>query len=298
MITPPSLQLGDTIGIVSTARKIIPEELEPAIAIIEKWGLTAKLGRSIGAEANQFAGDDTIRASDFQQMMDDSSVKAIWCARGGYGTVRIIDMLDFSEFVKSPKWIIGYSDITVLHSHLHTLGIKSIHAQMPLEIEKKSEATQVSLKKVLFENPYSIEYKTKNPLNRVGTANSVLVGGNLSVLYSLCGSKSALNTDGKILFIEDLDEYLYHVDRMIQNLKRNGLFQNISGLIVGGMSDMNDNTVPFGRTAEEIIFDVVSEYNVPVCFNFPAGHVKTNYALMLGHKVSLDIHESGVRLTF
>lgn len=298
MITPPSLQLGDTIGIVSTARKIIPEELEPAIAIIEKWGLTAKLGRSIGAEANQFAGDDTIRASDFQQMMDDSSVKAIWCARGGYGTVRIIDMLDFSEFVKSPKWIIGYSDITVLHSHLHTLGIKSIHAQMPLEIEKKSEATQVSLKKVLFENPYSIEYKTKNPLNRVGTANSVLVGGNLSVLYSLCGSKSALNTDGKILFIEDLDEYLYHVDRMIQNLKRNGLFQNISGLIVGGMSDMNDNTVPFGRTAEEIIFDVVSEYNVPVCFNFPAGHVKTNYALMLGHEVSLDIHESGVRLTF
>jgi len=298
MITPPSLHKGDTIGIVSTARKITPEELEPAIAIIEKWGLKTKLGRTIGLEDHQFAGDDITRAYDFQQMMDDTSVKSIWCARGGYGTVRIIDMLDFSKFMKSPKWIIGYSDITVLHSHLHTMGIRSIHAQMPLDIEKKSEATQASLKKVLFGSPYRIEYETRNTLNRLGTANGMLVGGNLSVLYSLCGSKSALHTDGKILFIEDLDEYLYHIDRMIQNLKRNGLFQNLSGLIVGGMSDMNDNTVPFGRTAEEIIFDVVSEYNFPVCFNFPAGHVNNNNALMLGHEVSLDIHESGVRLTF
>lgn len=298
MITPPSLHKGDTIGIVSTARKITIKELEPAIAIIEKWGLKAKLGRTIGLEDHQFAGDDITRANDFQEMMDDTSVKAIWCARGGYGTVRIIDMLDFSKFMKSPKWIIGYSDITVLHSHLYTMGIQSIHAQMPLDIEKKSEATQESLKKVLFGSPYRIEYETRNTLNRIGTANGILVGGNLSVLYSLCGSKSALHTDGKILFIEDLDEYLYHVDRMIQNLKRNGLFQNLSGLIVGGMSDMNDNTVPFGRTAEEIIFDVVSEYNFPVCFNFPAGHVNNNNALMLGHEVSLDIHESGVRLTF
>lgn len=298
MITPPSLHKGDTIGIVSTARKITPEELKPAIAIIEKWGLKAKLGRTIGLEDHQFAGDDITRANDFQEMINDTSVKAIWCARGGYGTVRIIDRLDFSKFMKSPKWIIGYSDITVLHSHLHTMGIQSIHAQMPLDIDKKSEATQESLKKVLFGSPYSIEYETRNRLNRFGTANGILVGGNLSVLYSLCGSKSALHTDGKILFIEDLDEYLYHVDRMIQNLKRNGLFQNLSGLIVGGMSDMNDNTVPFGRTAEEIIFDVVSEYNFPVCFNFPAGHVNNNNALMLGHEVSLDIHESGVRLTF
>jgi muramoyltetrapeptide carboxypeptidase len=298
MITPPSLHKGDTIGIVSTARKITIKELEPAIAIIEKWGLKAKLGRTIGLEDHQFAGDDITRANDFQEMMDDTSVKAIWCARGGYGTVRIIDMLDFSKFMKSPKWIIGYSDITVLHSHLYTMGIQSIHAQMPLDIEKKSEATQESLKKVLFGSPYRIEYETRNTLNRIGTANGILVGGNLSVLYSLCGSKSALHTDGKILFIEDLDEYLYHVDRMIQNLKRNGLFQNLSGLIVGGMSDMNDNTVPFGRTAEEIIFDVVSEYNFPVCFNFPAGHVNNNNALMLGQEVSLDIHESGVRLTF
>lgn len=298
MITPPSLHKGDTIGIVSTARKITIKELEPAIAIIEKWGLKAKLGRTIGLEDHQFAGDDITRANDFQEMMDDTSVKAIWCARGGYGTVRIIDMLDFSKFMKSPKWIIGYSDITVLHSHLYTMGIQSIHAQMPLDIEKKSEATQESLKKVLFGSPYRIEYETRNTLNRIGTANGILVGGNLSVLYSLCGSKSALLTDDRILFIEDLDEYLYHVDRMIQNLKRNGLFQNLSGLIVGGMSDMNDNTVPFGRTAEEIIFDVVSEYNFPVCFNFPAGHVNNNNALMLGHEVSLDIHESGVRLTF
>jgi muramoyltetrapeptide carboxypeptidase len=298
MITPPSLHKGDTIGIVSTARKITIKELEPAIAIIEKWGLKAKLGRTIGLEDHQFAGDDITRANDFQEMMDDTSVKAIWCARGGYGTVRIIDMLDFSKFMKSPKWIIGYSDITVLHSHLYTMGIQSIHAQMPLDIEKKSEATQESLKKVLFGSPYRIEYETRNTLNRIGTANGILVGGNLSVLYSLCGSKSALLTDDRILFIEDLDEYLYHVDRMIQNLKRNGLFQNLSGLIVGGMSDMNDNTVPFGRTAEEIIFDVVSEYNFPVCFNFPAGHVNNNNALMLGQEVSLDIHESGVRLTF
>lgn len=298
MITPPLLKKGDTIGIVSTARKITLVEIEPAIQIIKSWGLKVKLGRTVGLEKNQFAGEDLDRAKDLQQMMDHPSIKAIWCARGGYGTVRIIDMLDFSEFKKHPKWIIGYSDVTVLHSHLHTLNIKSIHAEMPLDIAKKSESTRSSLKTTLFKGSDSIEYETLNPLNRIGIANGQLVGGNLSILFSLCGSKSAINTDGKILFLEDLDEYLYHIDRMMQNLKRNGILQNLSGLIVGGMSDMNDNAIPFGKTAEEIILNAVSEYDYPVCFEFPVGHINPNLSLTLGSEVTLEIHESRVRLTF
>ena len=298
MITPPVLRKGDTIGIVSTARKITLVEIEPAIQIIRGWGLKVKLGRTIGLEKNQFAGEDLDRAKDLQEMMDAPEIKAIWCARGGYGTVRIIDKIDFSAFIKNPKWIIGYSDVTVLHSHLHRLKIKSIHAEMPLDFVKKSANTRASLKKTLLEGPCDIEYATLNPLNRSGSAKGQLVGGNLSILYSLCGSNSAMDTAGKILFLEDLDEYLYHIDRMMQNLKRNGLFENLSGLVVGGMTDMNDNKVPFGESAEEILFHTISGYDFPFCFNFPAGHIHNNLALTFGSDITLDIHENGVRLKY
>lgn len=304
MITPNTLQKGDTIAIVSTARKLKKEELRPALKILESWGLKAVLGKTIGAEENQFAGNEELRAEDFQQMLDNPNIKAIWCARGGYGTVKMIDMLDFSAFQKNPKWIIGYSDVTVLHTHIHNLGIETLHAQMCLDIENKTEEARESIRKVLFEQEYSIAFnvntfnKTFQQKHQLSSIQSKIVGGNLSVLYSLCGSSSAINTDGKILFIEDLDEYLYHIDRMMMNLKRNGVFKNLKALIVGGMTDMHDNRIPFGKTAEEIILDAVKDYNYPVFFNFPAGHIKDNQALIFGREVKLISENDQVILNF
>jgi len=299
MVTPPYLKPGDTVGIVSTARKISTEELHQGITLLNNWNLKVVLGDTIGMADHQFAGSDLERANDLQKMMDDPNIKAIWCARGGYGTVRIIDRLDFSVFVKHPKWIIGYSDVTVLHSHIHKLNVETLHAQMPLGIEKKSEATRVSIQNVLFEASHEIKALSEDTSkNRHGNAEGLLVGGNLSILYSLCGSPSAIDTGGKILFIEDLDEYLYHVDRMIQNLKRNGMFKDLAGLVVGGMTQMNDNTIPFGKTAEEIIMEAVSAYNYPVCFDFPVGHVPDNRALIMGRRARLEVDQKGILLRF
>lgn len=298
MISPTFLQNGDTIAIVSTARKISEEELQPAIQLLEKWGLKAVLGKTIGAEENQFAGSDDLRAVDFQKMLDDPKIKAIWCARGGYGTVRIIDKLDFSEFKKNPKWIIGYSDVTVLHSHIHNFGIETLHAQMCLEIENKTLETAESIRKVLFGEDYNIEMKRTDSFAPLGILNGELIGGNLSVLYSLCGSASEMNTDGKILFIEDIDEMLYHIDRMMMNLKRSGYLKNLKALVIGGMTEMKDNKVYFGKTAEETIIDLVKEYNYPVISNFPAGHIKDNRALIMGREVELNIQSSTINVLF
>ncbi|GHC43221.1 S66 peptidase family protein [Ulvibacter litoralis] len=297
MITPPSLQKGDTIAIVATARKITTQELQPFLALLSQWGLSYVLGSTINAEDHQFAGSDALRTKDLQKYLDDPKIKAIWCARGGYGTVRIIDALDFSAFRKNPKWIIGYSDVTVLHSHLNGFGIETLHADMPLELTLKSEATRTTVHEALFGKKYVIEAASEKR-NRHGTAEGELVGGNLSILYSLLGSPSDIQTDGKILVIEDLDEMLYHIDRMLQNLKRNGLLKNLKGLIVGGMNAMRDNTIPFGKTAEEIILDAVSDYNYPVCFNFPVGHVPDNRALILGRNAKLQITNTSITLDF
>ncbi|KAA3622334.1 MAG: LD-carboxypeptidase [Flavobacterium sp.] len=298
MVTPPYLQAGDTIGIVSTARKVDVTQIQPALDLLARWGLKVKLGESIGAEKNQFAGEDALRARDLQQMLDDPHIKAIWCARGGYGTVRIIDLLDFQKFATNPKWIIGYSDITVLHAHLNGRGVETLHAQMPLDIDKKTPETANSLKELLFGRQYTVSYTDSSGISRNGSAEGVLVGGNLSVLYSLCGSASQLDTDGKILFLEDLDEYLYHVDRMLQNLRRNGYFNSINGLIIGGLTDMNDNTIPFGKTAEQIVEDMVSQYDFPVCYNFPAGHLMDNRALIMGRNVLLNVSGKHVELQY
>lgn len=298
MKTPEYLKKGDSIGIISTARKISKKELESSLKFIESWGFNIVFGKSIGAEDDQFAGNDDLRAADLQKMLDNPEIKAIWCAKGGYGTVRIIDKIDFSSFIKHPKWVIGYSDVTVLHSHIHNLGIETLHAQMVSGLETKTKETSDSLLDVLLGKNYKISYKTLNSLNRPGASKGELIGGNLSMLYSLCGSKSSINTDGKILFIEDLDEYLYHIDRMIMNLKRNGMFENLAGLIVGGMTEMNDNTIPFGKTAEEIIWGIVKDYDFPVCFNFPAGHVEDNRALIMGREVELNVHDSGINVRF
>lgn len=298
MVTPPFLRPGDTVAIISTARKIIKSELDPALQILAKYKLKAILGHTIGAEDNQFAGNDSLRIKDLQAALDNPNIRAIWCARGGYGTVRVIDGLDFSKFKENPKWVVGYSDITVLHSHIHNFGIETLHAQMPLEIEKKSAKAQQGIFEVLFGRKYVINDAPKHRFNRKGEATAQLVGGNLSVLYSLCGSASAINSEGKILFIEDLDEYLYHIDRMLQNLKRNGMLDNLAGLVVGGMTKMHDNTIPFGKTAEEIVQDIVKDCDYPVCYNFPAGHVKDNRALILGREAKLSVENTGVSVTF
>ena len=299
MIKPPYLKTNDTVAIVATARKITETELQPAVALLKSWGLQVVLGNSIGKEHHQFAGSDEERAQDLQQTIDDPTIDAIWCARGGYGTVRILDLVDFSNFKKNPKWIVGYSDITALHSHINTLGIESLHGPISLDIENKTETVRQILKDALFGNLKEITYiNNSEKLGRNGTAKGELVGGNLSVLYSLLGSDSAITTEGKILFIEDLDEYLYHIDRMLQNFKRNGLFKNLAGLIVGGMSDMNDNTIPFGYSAVTSIWELVKEYDFPVCFNFPAGHIEDNRALIFGREVTLKVESENVEVLF
>ena len=289
------LNIGDKIGIISTARKISLEELKPSIKLLEEWGLKVVFGKNLFEEDNQFSGTVSQRSSDLQSMIDDDSIKAILCARGGYGTVQIIDKVDFSHLIKNPKWIIGYSDVTVLHSHLHQLGITSLHATMPINFEKNTPKALESLKSALFGLGDLTEINHHH-FNRFGKVEGEIVGGNLSILYSLLGSGSDINTDGKILFIEDLDEYLYHVDRMMMNLKRNGKLNNLKALIIGGMSDMNDNTIPFGKTAEEIILEYIKEFDFPVCFNFPAGHLDDNRTLVFGKECTLEINENGVIL--
>ena len=297
MIRPNYLQKGDTVAIVSTARKVSKKELIPALAILKNWKLNVVIGNSIEAEEQQFAGNDKLRASDFQEMLDNPKIKAIWCARGGYGSVRMVDLLDFSNFKNNPKWIIGYSDVTVLHSHLHQLGFETLHAQMPVSIETKTAACVQSLKNSLFGNNTTITIPSEVS-NITGNAKGVLVGGNLSMLYSVCGSSSSISTKGKILFIEDLDEYLYHIDRMLQNLKRNGMLDQLQGLIIGGMTQMHDNDIPFGQSTEEIILSICNDYNYPIVFNFPAGHIDDNRALILGRKAELIISKTETILTF
>jgi muramoyltetrapeptide carboxypeptidase len=298
MTTPPLLQKGDTIAIISTARKISEEELTPLTDLIKSWGLNFRLGKSIGAIDNQYAGNDDLRMADLQRQLDDPTIRAIWCAKGGYGTVRLIDHLDFSVFKRHPKWIIGYSDVTVLHSHIHNFGIATLHANMAIDINTKTSETRATIRKALFEGTYSISYASEGISNRTGTAKEQLVGGNLSLLAALTGSTSEINTQGKILFIEDLDEMLYHIDRMMISLRRNGLLKDLSGLIVGGMNDMRDNTVPFGKTPAEIISEVVSDYDFPVCYGFPAGHIDDNRALILGRECTLEIGTNSVTLQF
>ena len=298
MLTPPFLKPGNKVAIVSTARKISTEELQPFLNLLKSRNLIPVLGETIGAEDHQFAGNDKLRAQDFQKALDAEDIRAIWCARGGYGTIRMVDSLDFSNFKKKPKWIIGYSDVTVLHSHVHRLGIESLQANMAMEMDQKTEATRTSCFQVLFGKKYSLLYASEDKMNTKGKARGQLVGGNLSILYSMLGSPSAISTDGKILFIEDLDEYLYHIDRMMQNLKRNGLFRNLNGLVVGGMNDMNDNDIPYGKTAEEIIKETASEFDFPVAFGCPSGHIQDNRALIFGRTVSFEVKDKEVCLDF
>lgn len=294
---PSYLQVGDTVAITCPAKKL-PRTIEDAVKLLESWGLNVVLGETVHASWHQFAGNDELRTSDFQRFLDDPSVKAIFAARGGYGTIRIIDRLDFSGFRNHPKWIIGFSDITVLHSHIQSLyQTESIHGQMPLSIREGSEISLETLRKALFNEAFQYHY-TSIANNRSAEAEGILIGGNLSLLVMMSGSVSEQDFSGKILFLEDVGEYLYSIDRMMWNLKRAGKLKNLKGLIVGGFTEIKDNDIPFGQTAEQIILDHVQEFDFPVCFNFPAGHIADNRALIFGRKCHLKVKGQQVELSY
>src|SRR6056297_423984 len=299
MITPPNLKPGDTIGIVAPARKIKEADIEAAVKIFEQWGLYIAFGKNLFNQDRQCAGTDKERAEDLQFMLDDPNVKAVICARGGYGTIKTLPYLDFSRFINNPKWIIGYSDITALHAQIHQLGIKSIHGIMPLNFPadgRKNEATE-SLRKLLFGYKTNCFFKS-HPFNKTGETHGKIIGGNLSVIYSITGTKYDIETDHKILFLEDLDEYLYHIDRMMMNLKLSGKLDKCRAILVGGMTDMNDNSTSFGKTANEIIEDVTNDLKIPVFYNCPVGHLKTNLPLVLGEGIKLGRENNKIKITF
>ncbi|MFA8435942.1 MAG: LD-carboxypeptidase [Marinifilaceae bacterium] len=298
MYQPPALRKGDRIGIVAPAGRIAKEKVIPAVKRFEDWGLKVVMGNHVFSDYNQFAGKDKDRLQDLQDMLDDSNIRAIVCARGGYGCIRILEHLDFDLFMRNPKWIVGYSDITVFHSYLnHILGVESLHSTMPVNFPGDGKETPAlnSLQSSLFGQVPSYHIQP-HPLNRKGVAETELVGGNLSILYSLRGTAMDVETHGKILFIEDLGEELYHLDRMLMNLKIAGKLAELSGLIVGGMTDMKEGDPSFGKSAYEIIREAVEGYSYPVVFNFPAGHIPDNRTLPMGRFLRLEVEEEGVRL--
>lgn len=269
-----------------------------AISLLKSWGLEVVLGETVTASYNQFAGNDALRASDLNRFIADTNIKAIFAARGGYGTIRMIDDIDFMPIKEAPKWIIGFSDITVLHTHVFAnFGLQSIHGQMPLTIPDGTAASLQTLRKALFGEDFGYTFSTEK-LNRTGEAQGVLIGGNLSLLVAVSGSVSDFDYTGKILFLEDVGEYLYNIDRMMRILKRSGKLKKLAGLMVGAFTELKDNAIPFGQTAEEIIFEVVKEYNYPVCFGFPAGHIPNNQALIFGKTLNLSVQKQHVAATY
>ncbi|WP_461449779.1 S66 peptidase family protein [Mucilaginibacter sp.] len=294
---PAYLKKGDKVAITCPAKKL-PAPMTDAVTLLQSWGLEVVLGDTLNLSFHQFAGDDDERAQDLQRFIDDDSIKAIIAARGGYGTIRMIDKVDFSRLKTNPKWLVGFSDITVLHTHLYNnLNIQTIHGQMPVNIPDASANSLESLRKALFGEEISYHFHA-NEFNREGEAKGVLVGGNLSLLAAVAGSVSDLDYTGKILFIEDVGEYLYAIDRMVRMLDRTGKLKHLAGLIVGGFTEIKDNDIPFGQTIEQIITAVVRKYNYPVCFDFPAGHVPDNRSLILGRKIKMLISDSKTLISY
>jgi muramoyltetrapeptide carboxypeptidase len=321
MIIPPYLKPGDTVGIIAPARRMEEQDLFPAFQLLRDEGFNVFYDERLFAKEHWFAGSDDFRAAYIQSLLDNPDIQAIWCVRGGYGSVHIIDKLDFSGLRKHPKWICGYSDVTVFHEHIHTCcDMATLHCEMPYHIQENFIRSRLrkSLKKFFhYEMPCHVKdsiihgnaFKTMldalrgkelhyefptHPLNRPGDFSAPIVGGNISILYSMNGSQSDIDTKGKILFIEDLDEYLYHIDRMMYNLKRSGKLEGIAGLLVGHLNDMHDNPVPFGHTAEEIIAECCAEYDFPVIFNFPAGHLPDNRAIRMGCAMNVSCTSESV----
>jgi muramoyltetrapeptide carboxypeptidase len=296
---PPSLQKGDTIGLTCPAGYMAAEKAQTCIDTLQQWGYQVMVGKTLGsASSNYFSGSDNDRANELQAMLDDPVIKAILCGRGGYGVGRIIDRLNFARFKKNPKWIIGYSDITVLHSHIFSnYKIATLHSPMAAAFNDG-----------VADNPYILSLKqalagkkanyrcSVHAFNQPGTATAPLVGGNLSLLAHLVGTPSDIDTKGKILFIEDIGEYIYSTDRMLHQLKRSGKLDKLAGLVIGGFTDVKDTDRPFGQTVEEAIQQVVSSYTYPICFGFPVSHGKENYALKVGDTYTLQVSGRGVKL--
>ena len=276
------------IALAAPARKVSREEMEFAIAWLHNNGFESVFDDRLYSVENIAAGSDELRAAIIQEYMDRPDIDAIWMARGGYGSIRIIDRLDFTRFIQHPKPIIGFSDVTVFHGKLNRLGIPSIHASMPHILANKTPESLQSLKDALIGNPLHYQWSTY-PLNRPGEAIGIIVGGNLSVLCGMLGSNSFPETDNKILFIEEVDEYIYHVERMMYALKRAGKLDHLKALVMGGLTEIHDNPDPFGKTVEQAIFDVVKDYDYPVCFGFPAGHQPDNRAIVFGKEVDLSV---------
>jgi muramoyltetrapeptide carboxypeptidase len=294
MRTPPPLKAGDKIGITATARKISPEELQAFEKLLAERGYEAVYSKHLFAQSHQFAGSDQERAEAFVALWNDPEVKAIWCARGGYGTARMLPLIS-KHLTEARKWIIGFSDVTALLQSLNNQGVMGLHASMPLEIDKKTNESVAETFR-LFEGGKMCYAWASHPLNQRGEADGILAGGNLSVIYSLRGTPYDLNPEGKILFLEDLDEYLYHMDRMAQNLSLSDWWNRLSGVMIGGMTDMKDNATAFGKTAEEIIASHTKNVKIPVAFGFSAGHLSHNLPLKMGATVRLTVNENESKL--
>jgi len=302
LIQPPYLKAGDTVAIVapSGVLKNRTLEIEKAIALLKSWELEVVVGKHVFNQNNHFAGTDAERSEDFQNALNNPNIKAIWCARGGYGTVRILDALDFTTFKEHPKWIIGYSDITALHNQIHNEGVESIHAMMCTSLQDGAEnikETISTFNTAIFGKPLAYTLKGSK-YNKPGNVCAPLVGGNLSILYSMLGSNTSIDTSGKILFIEEIGEYEYSIDRMLQSLKRAGYFNDCKGLIVGDISKIRKNTTLWGSSVQQLILDALAEYNFPIAFNMPAGHEKDNRAMILGRTVEINVGKDISTLVF
>lgn len=302
LIQPPYLKAGDTVAIVAPSGilKDRTDEVEQAKKLLKSWGLNYVVGKHVFSKDNHFAGTDDERCEDYQKALDDPKISAIWSARGGYGTARILDKLDYTKFKKNPKWIIGYSDITALHNQVHNEGFQSIHAMMCVSLSddnKGLDETIATFKDAIFGKPlsYTLEGST---YNRTGITTAPLVGGNLTVLHTMLGSKTSIEVSGKILFIEEIGEYEYHIDRMLQSLKRAGYFDNCKGVIVGDITKVRKNTTAWGKPVEQLIVDALSEYDFPIAFNMHAGHERDNRAMILGRTVDLKVEKDKTTLIF
>lgn len=289
------LHTGSRIALAASARKITLDEIQFAIDWLKEKGFVPVYDERLFASDFIFAGNDDFRVAVIQEYLDHQDIDAIWMVRGGYGSIRIIDRLNFTKFALHPKFIIGFSDVTVFHGKMQRLGYPTIHASMPYNFMNKTAEAKQSLYDALLGKPLHYELKPFG-MNRFGEAEAEIVGGNLSVLYGMLGSSSFPETDGKILFIEEVDEYIYHIDRMMRGLKRAGKLNNLKALVVGGLTDIHDNPDPFGQSVEEVIYEAVKDYGYPISFGFPAGHFADNRALVLGEKVRLTVNNDKVTL--
>lgn len=291
MIQPPFLKPSDTVYITAPAKAIEESSVLAAKKTLEAWGLNVRIAPHCLGRHHYFSGSDEERLADFQEGLDDPSIKAILCARGGYGCVRMVESLNWDAFERHPKWIIGFSDVTVFHQKIHRLGIESIHGIMPLGFTEGSDAAKETLKKSLFGIPYTLEAPYVSE-NITGNIVGELVGGNMAIVTSLLGTSLSYSFENKILVLEDIGEHVYKIDRMLYSLKLAGAFSQIKGLVLGGFTDMEDTDVPFGKTIKELILEQVQDLGIPVAFDLPLGHISDNQALVFGRTAELKVSDT------